>query len=500
MTHPADEIAGALSGASAKDRQLIREAYDFAEQAHGTETRKSGDLYMTHPRAIALTLAKLGMDKETVIAGILHDTIEDTPIQVDEIEKRFGATVRFLVEGVTKLSKLKYRGVERHVESLRRLLVATANDIRVIIIKLADRLHNMQTIQYVEPEEKRQRIAMETMEVYVPIAERLGIGVLKAQLEDLSFKALEPERYRDVAVFLQEKEESSKDALESTVRDIRKSLAENGVRKFHTETRIKSVHSFAKKLARKGNDIDKIHDIFAVRIIVPSIEDCYRALGVVHSLWRPMIGRVKDYIALPKANGYRTLHTTVITPHGITVEIQIRSEEMQRESKFGIASHLVYKNPKERMNTAGWAWQFVPSLMKVARGHKPDVQNAPQWLKELTSAAEEFQEQNAFHEALKQDFFAERMFIYTPKGDVIDLPVGATTVDFAYTIHSDIGDRMMGAKVNGKMTALETRLKNGDMVEILTKKTAKPNKKWLEYAKTSTAKHHIRNALNREIK
>mgnify|MGYP001565775092 CR=1 FL=1 len=500
MTHPADEIAGAMFSASAKDRKAILTAYDFAEKAHGNEKRKSGDTYVTHPRAIALTLAKLGMDRDTIIAGMLHDTIEDTPVTAEKIEEHFGATVRYLVEGVTKLSKLKYRGLERHVESLRRLLVATANDIRVIIIKLADRLHNMQTIQYVEPEEKRRRIATETMEVYVPIAERLGIGILKAQLEDLAFKILEPDRYREVAIFLQEKEESSKEALDETVKDIRKQLAANGVKHFHTETRIKSAHSFAKKLAKKNNDIDKIHDIFAVRIVVPTIEDCYRALGVIHSLWKPMIGRIKDYIALPKTNGYRTLHTTVITPHGITVEIQIRSEEMQRESKFGIASHFVYKDPKEKTNTIGWAWQYIPSLMRIARGQvvkEEQSTHAPRWLKELNSAATEFSEQNAFQKALKDDFFAERMFIYTPKGDVIDLPVGATVIDFAYSIHSDIGDHMMGAKVNGKMTSLDTILKNGNMVEILTKKSAKPNKKWLEHTKTSAAKHHIRNALNK---
>ena len=497
MTHPTDEIAGAMVSASAKDRELIREAYDFAEEAHGTEKRKSGDAYVMHPKSIALTLAKLGMDRDTVIAGMLHDTIEDTQVTLEEIEKKFGATVRMLVEGVTKLSKLRYRGLERHVESLRRLLVATASDIRVIIIKLADRLHNMQTIQYVEPE-KRKRIAMETMEVYVPIAERLGIGVLKSQLEDLAFKALQPERYRDVSMFLSEREEASKDALDKTVKDLRRALAENGIKKFHTETRVKNVHSFAKKLERKGNDIDKVYDIFAIRVIVPTIEDCYRALGIIHALWRPIIGRVKDYIAAEKPNGYRSLHTTVITPQKLTVEIQIRSEDMQRASKFGVASHFVYKDPKGKTNTVGWAWQFIPSLMKIARGQAKAQRavDTPRWLEELTSAAEEFQEQKAFQEALREDFFAERMFIYTPKGDVIDLPVAATSVDFAYAIHSDIGDTMMGAKVNGKMTALDTPLRNGDIVEILTKKSAHPNKKWLEYAKTSTAKHHIRNALN----
>jgi GTP pyrophosphokinase len=362
MAHQTDEILSEMHSPSAKDVELIRDAYDFAEKAHGEEKRKSGEPYIVHPRAIAITLAKLGMDRDTIIAGILHDTIEDTPVKLEEIENRYGTNVAAMVEGVTKLSKLKYRGVERHVESLRRLLVATANDIRVIIIKLADRLHNMETLQYVDPE-KRRRIALETKEVYVPIAARLGIGVLKAQLEDLAFKTLEPEKYGEMQNFLSEKAEKTKEALSETMKELRKTLAENGIKNFRTESRVKNVHSFASKLERKDNDIDRVYDILAIRIIVPSVEDCYKTLGIVHSLWRPILGRVKDYIAAPKPNGYRSLHTTIITPQKLIVEIQIRSEDMQRESKFGVASPSRIRrlrDPKKHQAWRGHGNSFRP--------------------------------------------------------------------------------------------------------------------------------------------
>jgi GTP pyrophosphokinase len=499
MSHPTDEIVRAMQSPTAKDVEVIKDAYDFAEVAHGSETRKSGEPYIIHPRAIALTLAKLGMDRDTIVGGILHDTIEDTPVKIDEIEKRYGPTVSFLVESVTKLSKIKYRGLERHVESLRRLMVATANDLRVIIIKLADRLHNMETIQYVTPEEKRLRIALETKDVYVPIAERLGMGLLKAQLEDLAFKTLEPETYKKTEDFLKTRAAEATSALEETTKELRRALAEGGIKNFRTESRVKNVHSFATKLARKDNDVDKVYDIFAIRIIVPSADDCYKTLGIVHALWRPMPGRVKDYIAGPKPNGYRSLHTTIISRQKLLVEIQIRSEDMQRESKFGIASHFTYKHQRnDKTSTIGWAWQFVPSLMRMATGQAQATSAPmPRWLSELNEAATQFREQQAFQNALKEDFFAERMFVFTPKGDVIDLPKGATPIDFAYAIHSDIGDAIAGAIVNSKMVQLSRELKNGDIVEVVTKKNAKPNAKWLEYAKTSGAKHHIRNTLNK---
>lgn len=497
MAHPSDDIIAAMRSPSTEDREVVKKAYDFAEKAHGEEMRKSGEPYIIHPHSIAVRLAQLGMDRDTIVAGILHDTTEDTPVLPDEVEKEFGQTVRFLVDGVTKLSKLKYRGLERHVESLRRLLVATASDIRVIIIKLMDRLHNMETLEFVEPPEKRLRIALETREVYVPIAERLGIGLVKAQLEDLAMKTLDPEKYKETATFLKERSEVSKEALEDAKNELRKALVAGGMRTFRLESRVKNVHSFAKKLAKKGGDVDKIYDIFAIRVIVPTVEDCYRALGVIHALWRPMLGRVKDYIAAPKPNGYRSLHTTVITRHEITIEMQIRSEEMQREAQFGVATHFNYKRGISTFFTTGeWIQKFIPSLMKfqvTPAGGAPK----PRWLTDLVEVAQAEEKQESFQQTLADDFLAERMFVFTPKGDVIDLPVSATVIDFAYAIHSDIGNRMIGAKVDGKMVSLDTDLHNGDIVEVLTKKSAKPSKKWLTYAKTAGAKHHIRSELGK---
>lgn len=498
MPHPADDIVAALYAPSKADGDEIRRAYDFSEKAHGEEKRKSGEPYIVHPHAIAVTLAKLGMDRETVIAGILHDTIEDTTVTADEIEKEFGKTVRFLVEGVTKTSKLKYRGLERHVESLRRLLVATASDIRVIIIKLADRLHNMHTIEHVEPAEKRERIARETLEVHVPIAERLGMGTLKSELEDLSFAVLDPKGYEGAMKTITEETANKLGKLDDAVNDLRRNIAEAGLRAFRTETRVKSAYSFARKLEEKDGNIDRIYDLLALRIIVPSIEDCYRTMGIVHKLWRPIPGRVKDYIAFPKPNGYRSLHTSVITGNGVTVEVQIRTEEMHRDSQLGVASHFNYKlqaQPQVPRTSIDWLRSLLPRGIRQPAHKGTDVAPTPRWLKDLTEIQAEIPEHEAFRETLARDFFAERMFIFTPKGDVIDLPIGATAVDFAYAVHSDLGDRMTGAKANGKIIALDAPLHNGMIVEVLTKKSGTPNKKWLDFAKTSGARKHIRAAL-----
>lgn len=491
MAHPTDSIVGAMRSPSPEDRALIAHAYDIAEKAHGDEKRKSGEPYITHPLAIALHLAEIGMDRDTVIAGILHDTLEDTTLTAVEIEKEFGASVKLLVEGVTKLSKLKYRGLDRHFESLRRLLVATAADIRVIVIKLADRLHNMETIAFVTPKEKQIRIAKETMEVYAPIAERLGISALKRPLEDLAFETLSPKEYAEAARAINAKREEMEESLTEALQQLKKDLAEGGIRDFKTERRIKGIYSFWKKLEEKDGHIEKIYDLFAVRIIVTSMEDCYRTLGIAQQSCRPIPGRVRDYIASPKPNGYRALHTAVITNRGLTLEIQILTSEMQHENQYGVASHYTYKergSSKADTHNKQWLKTAVPNLMRTAGA------SSPKWLRDLTAAVSE-QGNETFEEALRQDFFAERMFAFTPKGDVIDLPSGASPVDFAYAVHSTLGDTMVGAKVNGKMVSLDTLLHNGDKVEILTKKNGKPNKKWLEFAKTSGAKKHIRSAL-----
>lgn len=495
MTHPADDIISAMQSPSAEDRETIHRAYDFAEHAHGNELRKSGEPYIVHPHAIARYLAETGMDRDTIVAGILHDTTEDTDIEPEAVEREFGKTVRSLVDGVTKLSPLKYRGLERHVESLRQLLVATAQDIRVIIIKMADRLHNMRTIEYVTPREKRERIARETVEVYVPIAERLGMGNIKAELEDLAFAVLEPERYKELVAFIEEQKKEDVARLDEDIKDLKKALAASGLKAFRTEYRVKGVHSFARKAKKYGDDITNVLDLFALRVIMKTIDECYHALGVVHGLWRPIPGKVKDYIAFPKPNGYRSIHTTVITRRGVTVELQIRTDEMHLDAQYGVASHFNYKllRKRERVQTTmEWLQSLLPSMKRSSS----DV-TAPQWLKDLSRAEQEHPEYSSFEDILKKDFFAERIFVFTPKGDVIDLPANATPIDFAYAIHSDLGDTMVGAKVNGKLVAYETTLKNGDVVEVVTKKGAKPNKKWLDVVKTASARGHIRSALNK---
>lgn len=492
MTHPANDIVAAMRSPSAKDKEVIQRAYDFAKKAHGDEKRKSGEPYIVHPHAIALSLAELGMDRETIAAGILHDTTEDTDTTLEEVQKEFGTTICFLVDGLTKYSKLKYRGLERHVESLRRFFVATASDIRIIIIKLADRLHNMQTIEFLPPE-KQARIANETMEVYAPIAERLGMGAIKTELEDLAFKTLDPEKYEEASKFMNDKQKELENPLTADIKDLKKFLAESGLRKFRTEYRFKSAHSFHTKLIRKEGEPDRIYDIIALRLIVPTDDSCYRALGVIHSFWRPIPGRVKDYLAFPKPNGYRSLHTTVITRRGITLEVQIRTEAMHQEAQFGVASHFNYKGGQPSKHATDWFKNLLPSLMKTHTTNSDH--ETPRWLKELTDVQKDHPDYETFEEILKQDFFAERMFVFTPHGDVIDLPAGATPIDFAYAIHSDIGDEAIGAKVDGKQVTLTSELRNGNVVEIRTKKGETPNKKWLDVVKTVGAKTHIRSAL-----
>ncbi len=489
-------ILSAMRNASAKEREKVARAYTIAERAHGNETRKSGEPYIIHPAAIAAHLAEIGMDTDTIVAGLLHDTLEDTSLGAEEIEKEFGKDVRFLVEGVTKLSKLKYRGLDRHFESLRRLLVATASDIRVIVIKLADRLHNMETIEHVALE-KQKRIAKETLEVYAPIAGRLGISAFKRPLEDLAFKVLHPAEYAKTTELIYEKRGAAESALDGILKDIKTALAKNGVRTLQTEMRIKGAYSLWKKLDEKDGEMEKIYDLLAVRIIIEKQEECYQALGVIHSLWRPVPGRIRDYISYPKPNGYQALHTVLVTDRALTVEVQIVTRDMHHANQYGVASHFNYKllgSKKPGASSTSWVRTMLPNLLATRVTEKPE----PKWLSDLTNAVEE-SEHDAFQNALTSDFFAERMFAFTPKGDVVDLPVGATPVDFAYAIHTDLGDSMVGAKVGGKMVSLDTPLKNSDIVEIISKKNARPNKKWLEYAVTQGAQRKIRNALGIQL-
>jgi GTP pyrophosphokinase len=496
-----NEIIRLMGTVSAADTQLVTEAFAFAQHAHKDHTRISGEPYFNHLYETARGLAEIGMGAQTVAAGLLHDSIEDVGVSPETIEEKFGADVRFLVEGVTKLGSLKYRGVERHVESLRKLFVATSQDVRVIIIKLFDRLHNMKTLEHV-PASKRRRIALETLEIYAPIADRLGMGRLKRELEDYAFPYLDAEAYAETKSLLAERTKQSAEILERSSKSLKKKLAAEGIVTFRTESRIKGLYSLHKKIERHGGETTKIYDVIAIRIIVPSVSDCYRSLGVVHALWRPLPGKIKDYIAFPKPNGYQSLHTTVFTGDGDIIEVQIRTEDMHREAQWGIASHFAYKQRAHGKSPSGanlsWLWQLLPGK----RAHRPnaDAQNGkaddiPTWIRQVAQAQQTEPQNDEFMTELRGDFFSHRVFVFTPKGDVIDLPIDSSPIDFAYSIHSDIGNHMAGAKVNGKLVSLDTRLKNGDIVEIDTKQSANPTPKWLDHAKTAMAKSHIRAAL-----
>ncbi len=500
------EILQKMSGAGKDDIALVEKAYAFAEEAHKDHTRFSGEPYFGHLAETAYLLAELGMSGKVVAAGLLHDCIEDVGVAPSTIEREFGKEILFLVEGVTKLGRLKYRGAERHRESLRKLLVATGKDARVLIIKMMDRLHNMRTLSHV-PEAKRKRIALETLEIYAAIAHRLGMGLVRRELEDLAFEYAMPKEYQETKKLMAERSRTTLERLKKMVNTLRKEFAQNGIKGFKTDSRVKGLYSLYRKLARKEGDIEKIYDIAALRIIVPTVEDCYRALGLVNNVYQPLPNKIKDYIAFPKPNGYQSLHTTVFSGDGSIVEVQIRTPEMHEEAERGIAAHVEYKEGAKQTGRSGGSFDWIKSLIpgfarrttiEEKKNGAPAAQYAPastpSWLADL----ENTEEDPELETTLKTDLFNRRVFVFTPTGDVVDLPAESSPVDFAYAIHSDIGDHIFGAKVNGKMVPLDTHLHNGDIVEIQTKKTAKPKSKWLDFAKTTLARRHIRNALERE--
>lgn len=493
---------------SSDDTTLITKAYEYAEKAHEGQKRHSGDPHFVHVFETAKTLAEFGMGPRTISAGLLHDIIEDTKITNEDIEKEFGKEILFLIQGVTKLSHLKYRGDDRHVESLRKLFVATSQDIRVLIIKLADRLHNIKTLEYA-PKAKQKRIALETLEIYVPLAYRLGVRKLHRELEDYAFKHAYPKKYEETQSLLKEKIKETNKRLEKIHKSIQKAFAKEGLTNVRTYSRVKGLYSLHKKLLRKNKDIDKVYDIAALRVIVPTISDCYKALGIIHGTWRPLPNRIRDYIAFPKPNGYQSLHTTIFTGDGGIVEVQIRTEQMHKEAEYGIASHVSYKEEfKKRVINPNIVWlkQLLP---KATFGSEDEDEKSstkdrdtllkkvdvPVWLKQLAEEQNESAEPHDFIKQLKADFFQRRIFVFTPKGDVIDLPIDSSPIDFAYAIHSDIGNHMSGGKVNGKLVSLDTKLQNGDIVEIETRKNSKPTQKWLEIAKTTMARRAIRSAI-----
>lgn len=453
------------------DKKLLEKAYDVAYKAHLPQKRASGEPYFNHVFATAKNLAHFGMDAIIIAAGFLHDTIEDTPVTEQEIQSLFGDEIVFLVNGVTKLGTLRYQGRKRHVESLRKFFIATAEDYRVVIIKLADRLHNVQTLEFVKPE-KQKRIALETIEIYAPLAYRLGMGRLVGQLQDASFPFAYPNESQMVQDLLKQKKKLNEKYLEKVWRTLKTDMAEHNINDISTNQRVKGRYSLWRKLQRKNMDIEQVYDIVALRVIVPNIDDCYRVLGIIHSKWRPLPGRIKDYIALPKVNGYQSIHTTIFTGDGGIAEIQIRTQEMHDFAEYGFAAHHVYKS----------------------RGSTVADKHSLVWLEQLKDL-QDSEEKKDFLKDLKTDLFEDRIFVFTPEGDVLDLPKDASVIDFAYTVHSEIGNQAQSAVVNGKHSALKTILKSGDIVEIKTNKKGVPSGKWLPYAKTSIARKHIEKYL-----
>ncbi len=479
---------------SNEGRRFISSAHDLAESAHHGQKRKSGEAYITHSLSVAKILAEIGMDSRTIAAGLLHDVPEDTSTSLEDLRKKFGDEVANLVDGVTKLGKIRLKGSreEYYLENLRKMFLAMADDIRVVIVKLADRLHNMRTLDYLPPE-KQIRIARETMEIYAPIANRLGIGEVKGELEDLAFKYLDPESYEKTLDIVKSYMRESDSYLDRSVAAIRENLATEGVKIIHIEGRAKRLYRLHQKLKRHDMDIKRIYDLVAIRIIVPNISDCYEAFGVVHKRYRPMVGRIKDYISLPKPNNYQSLHTTIFGPEGRIIEIQIRTQKMHDEAELGIAAHWAYAE-KER-GSGVWRKLFF-------RKHETAPPKELAWVKQLQEWQREVgQDNREFLEGIKIDFFKNHIFAFTPQGDIIELPEEATPVDFAYAIHSEIGNSIVAAKADTKMVPLNYHIKNGEVIEILTDKNRKkPNPDWLGFVKTSIAKSHIQKQTRRKEK
>lgn len=511
--YSAANIIAVSNSANNTDKELIQKAYDFAFEAHKEHTRYSGEPYMIHLATVGYKLAEMGLSPQTIAAGLLHDSIEDTPVTTKDIRETFGEEILFLVDGVTKLSSVRYHGTDRHNESLRKLFVATSQDIRVLIIKLVDRLHNMETLGHI-PAEKQLRIAKETLEIYVPVAHRLGMGKLRKELEDLAFPYVFPAESKKVQELLKSRVGKNQEILERERKVLQKRLAETGMTNFTTAYRVKGMYSLYHKLKRKHWELTDVYDLLAMRVVVESMEECYRVLGIVHELWRPLPKRVKDYIAFPKPNGYQSIHTTVTTHNGVILEIQIRTKRMHQEAEFGVASHILYKQPSvtDKTEKPSVFASLVPMLFRPFRSRASTAEEAlektadephhskiPRWVSQIgqiyTGGHHPTED---FVEDAQSDFFSNRIFVFTPIGDVVDLPVGATPIDFAYNIHSEVGDHTSAAKVNKKMVQLDTELKNGDIVEIETRKSAKPSAKWLDFAKTSVARRRIKSALESE--
>jgi guanosine-3',5'-bis(diphosphate) 3'-pyrophosphohydrolase len=474
------ELEGLAAAIRRESRAELREvvrAFHYAKAMHEGQKRRSGEDYITHPVAVATNLASLGLGTATLLAALLHDTVEDTPATLDDIREGFGDEVALLVDGVTKLDRIQAESKqEQQAETLRKMVIAMARDIRVLVIKLADRLHNMQTIGAM-PRDKQKRIAQETLDIYAPLAHRLGMQAFKLELEDLGFSALHPKRFEEIVTLVEERNPEREAYLEEVMTSIRDELRAVRVRGDVTG-RPKHYYSIYQKMVLRGKEFDEIHDLVAVRVIVESVRDCYAVLGQIHSVWRPVPGRFKDYIAMPKLNRYQSLHTTVVGPGGRQLEIQIRTSEMHRTAEFGVAAHWKYKDP--------------------AKG-EGDAAELP-WLSQLLEWQEEVSEPGDYLESLRIDLYQDEVFVFTPKGEVLGLPAKATPIDFAYAVHTEVGHRCIGARVNGRLVSLDHELDNGDTVEIMTSRAedAGPSRDWLRMAVSSRARSKIRAHFNKE--
>ncbi len=472
MTH--DQVIDACKSYM-NDEQVafVEKAYEYAENAHSGQKRASGQPYIIHPTQVAGTLATLGLDPDTVAAGFLHDTVEDTPTTNDDIKNEFGEDVAFIVDGVTKLNKYQYKSHQEFLaENHRKMLIAMAKDLRVIMVKLADRLHNMHTLQHLRPD-KQRRISSETMDIYAPLADRLGIGTIKWELEDMSFHYLNPEAYYRIVSLMDVKRSEREKYISDAISVMKSTLDGLGI-KYEIYGRPKHIYSIYKKMVDKHKDFEEIYDLLAVRVIVKTVRDCYAVLGAVHTEWKPMPGRFKDYIAVPKVNGYQSLHTTIIGPGGKPLEIQIRTEQMHEVAEYGVAAHWAYK----RGNFDG--------VEESTSGEKLDM------VREILELKDETKDAGEFMKSVKSDIFSDRVYVFTPRGEVYELPKGSVTLDFAYAIHTQVGSHAVGAKVNNKLVSLDYKLKNGDVIEIMTQTNATPSRDWVDMVKTSRARNKIR--------
>ena len=467
------------------DISMIEKAYKIAYEAHEGQARKSGEPYIIHPLCVAIILADLELDKETIVAGLLHDVVEDTVMTEEEITEEFGEEVALLVDGVTKLGQLNYSmdKVEVQAENLRKMFLAMAKDIRVILIKLADRLHNMRTLKYMRPEKQKEK-ARETMDIYAPIAQRLGISKIKIELDDLSLKYLEPEIYKELANKINLRKSAREDFVNDIVEDVKKHISSAGI-EAQIDGRAKHFFSIYKKMVNQDKTLEQIYDLFAVRIIVETVKDCYAALGVIHEMYKPIPGRFKDYIAMPKPNMYQSLHTTLIGPSGQPFEVQIRTYEMHRTAEYGIAAHWKYKEASD--------------------GKKVEAQEEEKlsWLRQILEWQKDMSDNKEFLKLLKSDLdlFSENVYCFTPSGDVKNLPNGSTPIDFAYSIHSAVGNKMVGARVNGKLVPIDYIIQNGDRIEVLTSQNSKgPSRDWLKVVKSTQAKSKINQWFKNELK